>query len=793
MKFSESWLREHVNPDISCDALIAQLTMAGLEVDSVEPVANFEGVFVARIESLVPHPNADKLRVCQVSGGASGEIVQVVCGAPNARAGLMTAFAQVGATLPGGLNISQAKLRDVDSFGMLCGGDELGLNDDSSGLIELPDDAPVGQSLKEYFGLVDQMIEVDLTPNRGDCLSLQGLAREVGVLNKMMPVFVAVPAVAASSEQSFPVAITATSACSQYLGRVVSNVDVSQPSPTWLQEKLRRSGIRSIDAVVDVSNYVMLELGQPMHAFDLDTLSGGIDVRFATAAEKLVLLDGSAVDLKAETLLIADQNGPLAIAGIMGGEVSAVSAATKTIFLESAHFKPLALAGKAREYGLHTDASHRFERGVDTALPRVAMERATALLLEIVGGQAGPIVSAGDGATAVQAQITLRKSRLVQQLTLDIADDVIVDMLTRLGLSVSQLSEGEWLCGVPSWRFDMAIEADLIEEIARIYGYNNLPVATINMPLEIQPAAEITTALAEIRQLLVDRDYQEAITYSFVDPAVQDQVNPGVPGVVVANPISAEMAVMRTSLLPGLLGTIKYNLNRQQSRVRVFESGLRFTRDGKELVQTKMLAGAITGMRSHESWAAPAVEVDFYDIKGDVEATLKACQSLDSFVFAAAEHPALHPGQTLALLNRDGETFGYIGKLHPSVQQSLGLSQAVYVFELVLEEITEGQIPAFSEVSKYPAVRRDISLIVDKNISIAALLTSARSSAGAYLIDLKVFDVYEGKHLETNRKSIALGLTFQDKSRTLNDQEVNAAMNAVIKALEADHKANLRG
>ncbi len=793
MKFSESWLRELANPDLNCDALIAQLTMAGLEIDGVEAAANFAGVVVARIESVAAHPKADKLQVCQVNCG-SGALVQVVCGATNAREGLVTAFAQVGATLPGGMTIGQAKLRDVDSFGMLCGGDELGLNEDTDGIMELPADAPVGQTLNEFYGLDDQIIEVDLTPNRGDCLSIQGLAREVGVLNKLTPEFVQTSAAAVSSEQSVSIGISATSACSHYAGRVISAVDMSQPSPQWMQEKLRRSGIRSIDPVVDVGNYVMLELGQPMHAFDLDTLSGDIDVRFAEEGEKLVLLDGAEVELKNETLLIADKNGPLAIAGIMGGKDSGVSAATTSIFLESAHFMPLALAGKAREYGLHTDASHRFERGVDTQLPLVALERATALLLQIVGGQAGPVTSAGSAPQAgSEPTITLRKSRLVQQLTLELDDELVSDMLTRLGLGVTQPGADEWLCTVPSWRFDLAIEADLIEEVARIYGYNNLPVATINMPLEIQPTAEATSSLAEIRQLLVSRDYQEAITYSFVDPAMQSQVNPGVASVDVANPISADMAVMRTSLLTGLLNTVKYNLNRQQSRVRVFESGLRFVKEGGQLSQQKMLAGAITGTRTQEAWTDPASEVDFYDIKGDVEAVLEFCGTTAQVEFASAEHAALHPGQTLALLNRQGETFGHIGKLHPSLQQSLGLSQPVYVFELVLAEITQGEITAFDEISKYPAVRRDISLSLHRDVLIAELVATARASAGTYLIDLKVFDVYEGKHIETNRKSVAIGLTFQDKSRTLNDEDVNTAMDAVIKALENDHAANLRG
>ncbi len=793
MKFSESWLRELTNPNITTEKLIAQLTMAGLEVDGVEPAATFENVVVARIQSVAAHPKADKLKVCQVDCGGS-ESIQIVCGAPNAREGLVTAFAQVGAVLPGGINITEATLRDVASFGMLCGGDELALNDDASGIIELPDDAPLGLDLRDYLSLNDQIIEVDLTPNRGDCLSIQGLAREVGVLNQLTPDFVSIPTVDASIESELAIKLTAESACSRYVGRVIQGIDISQPSPLWMQEKLRRSGIRSIDAVVDVGNYVMLELGQPMHAFDFGALRGGIDVRFSQAAESLTLLDGTDVNLKAETLLVADQNGPLAIAGIMGGKSSAVSTETKSIFLEAAHFMPLALAGKAREYGLHTDSSHRFERGVDPQLPQVAIERATALLLDIVGGEAGPVVSVGNSSDQSPVVITLRKSRLEQQLNLTLDDALITDMLSRLGLGVKQNAEQSWICDVPSWRFDLSIEADLIEEVARIYGYDKLPVTTVNMSAEIQAAAEGSTALSDIRQVLISRDYQEAITYSFVDPELQNLITPDTLGIAVANPISADMSVMRTSLLPGLLSTTKFNLNRQQSRVRLFESGLRFVKDASgDLVQERMLAGVISGKRSAEAWTGSGDAVDFYDIKGDVEAVLAYCGVQESLVLKEGEYTAFQPGQTLVLENAKGDVVGHIGKLHPSVERALGLSQTAFAFEVVLSEITEGPIPAFSEVSKYPAVRRDISLSVSQQVAISTLLSAVKNCAGEFLVDLKIFDVYEGEHIEKGRKSIALGLTFQGKSRTLNDTEVDAAMDAVIKTLAVSHDANLRG
>jgi len=794
MKFSESWLREWVNPAIDSAELVAQLTMAGLEVDAVEPVApDFSGVVVGKVVSVAPHPNADKLRVCQVAGGPDGE-VQVVCGAPNAREGIKVPFATVGAMLPGDMKIRKAKLRDVESFGMLCGEDELGLGEDGSGLLELPSAAPVGADLRDYLQLNDQVIEVDLTPNRGDCLSIRGLARETGVLNSTAVAESACEPVAPAIDDKLSVELAAPTACPRYAGRVIRGVDVSAESPLWLQEKLRRSGLRSIDPVVDVTNYVMLELGQPMHAFDLPKLSGGIVVRMAEQGEKIALLDGSEVTLNSDTLLIADREKPLAMAGIMGGAESAVGPETRDIFLESAYFDPIAIAGRPRNYGLHTDSSHRFERGVDPQLQVGAIERATALLLDIVGGEPGPVIEAVDeNKLPSPAEVRLTRARLEQQLALKFDSAEIREMLVRLGLEILDEDDSGWTCRVPSWRFDLAMEVDLIEEVARIYGYNRLPTATVNASLPITSGDEKKRPLSLLRQQLTGRGYREAITYCFVDPEVQKYLTPGEEGVALANPIASDMAVMRTTLWSGLLPTVRHNLNRQQPRVRLFESGLRFVPHGDDLRQEAVIAGVVTGSRYPERWSNSRDAVDFFDIKADVEALLSQGGSIDQYRFVADDtNPALHPGQC-ARIEREGRPVGYVGQLHPRVHKALDLSQPVFLFELSLEDVLTGQLPAFEGISKFPEVRRDLALIVDRHVSAGALTDTVRQNAGSYLIDLKIFDVYQGKGVENNRKSVGLGLTFRDSSRTLNEEEINDAVLRVVAAMQEKYSASLRG
>ncbi|QXH79314.1 phenylalanine--tRNA ligase subunit beta [Pseudomonas salmasensis] len=791
MKFSEQWLRGWVSPQVNRDELVARLSMAGLEVDSVTPAAGvFSGVVVGEVLSTEQHPDADKLRVCQVSNGS--ETFQVVCGAPNVRPGLKIPFAMIGAELPGDFKIKKAKLRGVESNGMLCSQAELQVGEGNDGLMELPADAPVGQDIRVYLELEDASIEVDLTPNRGDCLSLAGLAREVGALYNApvtRPVVAAVPAV---HDEVRSIEVLAPNACPRYLGRVIRNVDLSKPTPLWMVERLRRADVRSIDAAVDITNYVMLELGQPLHAFDLAEINGGIRVRMAEEGEKLVLLDGQEVSLRADTLVIADHARALAIAGVMGGEHSGVSATTRDVFLESAFFDQIAIAGKARSYGLHTDASHRYERGVDWKLAREAMERATGLLLEITGGEAGPITeTVSEQYLPSIAPITLRAKSVEQMLGLVIEPAEIEQLLSALGLGISAGGEGQWQVAVPSHRFDISLEVDLIEELARLYGYNRLPVRYPQARLAPQPKAEARAHLPELRRLLVARGYQEAVTYSFIDPKQFELFNPGVEPLLLANPISNDMAAMRSSLWPGLVKALSHNLNRQQDRVRLFESGLRFVGQLDGLKQEPMLAGVVCGSRLPEGWAQGREVVDFFDVKADVEAVLGFAGALDAFTFVLGSHPALHPGQT-ARIEREGRLVGFVGAIHPELSKTLGLDRPVFVFELVLAEVASGKMPKFSELSRFPEVRRDLALIADREVAATAVLDVIRENAGEWLTDLRLFDVYQGKGIDPHRKSLAVGLTWQHPSRTLNDDEVNTTTQNILTSLEQRLNATLR-
>lgn len=797
MKFSEKWLRELVNPAISTQELVDQVTMAGLEVDEVEAAAkDFSGVIVGEILTAEQHPNADKLQVCTVTNGS--EVAQVVCGAPNARAGLKTAFATVGAVLPTPdgkeFKIKKAKLRQVESFGMLCAEDELGISDDHDGIMELPADAPVGTCIREYLNLDDKVIDVDLTPNRGDCLSISGLAREVGVLNKAPVTFVADNAIAATIDAIFPVELKDAADCPRYVGRVIRGINPQAETPLWMKQKLERSGVRSIDPVVDVTNYILLELGQPMHAFDLDKLSGDIVVRRAEQGEKLTLLDGQEIELNADTLAITDANGPVAMAGIMGGEPTSVTAETQNIFLESAFFNPISIAGRARSYGLHTDSSHRFERGVDWQLQSKAINRATELLLEIVGGEAGPAVETVDtDELPADRQVFLRHSKVNAMLAFEMPAAEIEEILTRLGLVVEQTStEGEWHVSVPSYRFDIAIEVDLIEELARVYGYNNLPVRTPTASMPIKANDETKVTIQNVRRALIARGYQEAITYSFIEAGLQKQFDDQYEGIALANPISAEMAVMRTTIWPGLVKALQYNQNRQQARVRLFESGQRFLpTSGDEIVQENVVAGLLAGARDPEGWNAGKDQVDFFDIKGDLESLLALGGAETEFSFVADRHVALHPGQT-ARIERNDEKVGFIGALHPNLVKELGLNGAVYLFEINQAALTQGKLPRYQEISKFPESRRDLALIVDEGVAFDSVRQLAEKEAGEFVKEVTLFDVYQGQGIEKGRKSLAVGLTWQHPSRTLNDEEINSATSAVVSALASEFGASLR-
>ncbi len=790
MKISTEWLREWVEVDESPAALADRLTMAGLEVDSVTPAAPFFAkVVVGEIVACEQHPNADKLRVCQVSTGA--ESVQVVCGAPNARVGLKAPFAQVGAELPGDLTIRKAKLRGVESFGMLCSARELGLSEDSNGLLELPADAPVGQSLRDYLRLDDHVIEVDLTPNRSDCLGMVGIAREVGALSRRPVKPLPAVEVAETVADRIPVSLEAPAVCPRYVGRVIRNVNIKAETPIWMRERLRRAGVRSLGVVVDVTNYVMLELGQPMHAFDLGKIDGGIVVRMARDGETLSLLNGETVELRADTLVIADNSRALALAGIMGGEESAVGDDSRDIFLESAFFAPTGIAGRARQYGLHTESSHRFERGVDPNIQRYALDRATQLILELAGGEAGPAVEAAAEAELPRpVAVRLRQSRVQQMLGIDIPADEVVDILRRLGLAVTE-RDGGWDVVVPTYRFDLALEVDLIEELARVWGYHRVPVRRAAASLAMAPQAERRLSLRRLRSALVDRGYQEAITYSFVAPALQEALDPEQQPIALANPISADLAVMRTSLWPGLVQAVLHNQKRQRQRVRLFESGLRFRGGLDALVQERVIAGVATGSRLPEQWAAADEPVDFFDVKGDVEALLALTGEADAFRFEAAAHPALHPGQSAAIY-RGERLVGWLGALHPEVQKRLDLAGATYVFELALEPLTQAKLPAFEALSRFPSIRRDLAVIVRDDTPAAAVLAVARSAAGELLRQAFVFDVYRGQGVEPGFKSLAIGLILQDSSRTLTDADVDEVIARVVVRLGQELGAVLR-
>jgi phenylalanyl-tRNA synthetase beta chain len=793
MIFSEQWLREWVNPKLETQQLIDELTMAGLEVDGSNAVAhNFSGIVVGLVESIKPHPDGDKLSLCKVSDGA--EYFQVVCGAPNVRVGLKVPFATLGAEIHRDdekpFKIKKVKLRGIESNGMLCSADELGLTEISDGLLELPDDAPVGENVRSYLNLDDTSIELDLTPNRGDCLGMIGLAREVGVLARKKVVVPEVDAVVSTLTDEFSVNIIAKDECPRYLGRVIRHINPNAESPLWMQEKLRRSGLRSIDPVVDVTNFVLMELGQPMHAFDLSKLEGNIEVRLADKNEKLTLLDGKEVGLTPDTLVIADKNKVVAMAGVIGGLDTAVTDKTEDVFLECAFFAPLAIAGKARSYGMHTDASHRYERGVDYELQQRAMERGTQLLLEIAGGESGPITEA-IGNLPAALTINLKYRSISRLLGMQIEQREVRDILTRLGFKLLAENPDSLTVEVPSFRFDVSLEADLIEELARIVGYNNLPKTAGMASQRLKSRPEAETSIGRIREYLVTLGYQEVVTYSFIDPAMAELVCPGDDLIPLQNPISADMSVMRSSILPGLLSTLKYNENRQQERMRLFESGLVFTRRDGEIEQKAKIAGLIYGLRSPVNWNNNKELSDFYDVKGHIESLLSLSRGNSAYSFSAVSHGCFHTGQCAAV-EQNGQLIGHIGSLHPTIQRNLGINSETYLFELDLDAIRTRDLPVASALSKFPEVSRDLAIVIDDEVSAAAVINNVRDNAGEYLTNLRIFDVYQGDAVKKGKKSIALGLTWQHPSRTLSDDDIGSIISNCVKELEDKFNANLR-
>ncbi|WP_027149258.1 phenylalanine--tRNA ligase subunit beta [Methylobacter tundripaludum] len=790
MQISEAWLREYVNPAITTEQLVEQLTMAGLEVDSVTPAAAvFSGVVVGEVLAMEQHPDADRLRVCQVAVGEA-EPLQIVCGASNVRVGLRIPAALIGAVLPGDFKIKRSKLRGVESFGMLCSEKELGLAADANGLMELAADAPVGVDIRDYLSLNDNIIEVDLTPNRADCLSVEGIAREVAVLNKMDWSATQVETAAVSYSDTLTISVAATDACPRYLGRLIKGVNPKAETPLWMQERLRRSGVRSLSAVVDVTNYVLIELGQPLHAFDAAKLTGGINVRYAQTDESVALLNGQTIKLDNETLVIADDKQALALAGVMGGSESAVSDDTQDVFLECAFFTPLSIAGKARNYGLHTDSSHRFERGVDPTLQERAIERATQLIIDIAGGSVGAITDVTTASTLPQrTAVLLRKQRLEKTLGIALADEQVVDIFQRLGMSVQTQPDG-WSVTPPGCRFDIAIEADLIEEIARIVGYNNLPNSSLLMRSELGKATEAVLDLDRAKDLLVDLGYQEAITYSFVDEEIQQAVAPDDDVVRLKNPISSDLSVMRTTLWCGLLKAALHNTNRQQNRVRFFETGLRFVNKDDNMQQQKMLSGLALGSAYSEQWGIATRKVDFFDVKADVQALFSLTGA--DMQFVPAKHPALHPGQTAEILSQQGDKIGWLGMLHPTLEKQLGFDTQVFLFELDQDLLLNKQIPKFRPLSKYPSVRRDIALIVKEEVAVSEIINCIKGCAEQTLQDIVVFDIYRGKGVEEGSKSVALSLVIQDFSQTLTDSGIDAIFSGLLETLTTKISAKLR-
>jgi phenylalanyl-tRNA synthetase beta chain len=791
MRVSEQWLREWVNPAISSAELAAQLTMAGLEVDSIEPAAPpFSGVVVGRVVELTPHPDADRLQVATVDVGQR-ETLSIVCGAPNVRVEMCAPVALLGAVLPGGVEILASERRGVASQGMLCSARELGLTDSSEGLLALPADSSPGEDVRQLLKLDDQLIELDLTPNRGDCLGMAGVAREVGVLNRSEVNFVATDPVEPELDATFPVTLGDPAGCPRYVGRVIRQVDPGAETPLWMRERLRRAGLRPLSPLVDVTNYVMLELGQPLHAFDLHRLSGGIEVRRARPGETLELLNGNRVELDPDTLLITDHNGPLAIAGIMGGVASAVAEQTCAVFLESAFFAPAVIAGRARRYGLYTDSSQRFERGVDPQLQVRAIERATRLLLDIAGGHPGPVIEVVSSVhLPAEAAIRLRPERIRRLLGLDLEADQVSEILTRLGMAVAD--EGDhWLVVPPSFRFDISIEADLIEELGRIYGYSRLPSRNPQLRLGFNPQPEAQVSLNRVRETLVQRGYQEAITYSFVDPVFQAALDLEREPMVLANPISEDLAVMRTTLWPGLVKALAYNQKRQQSRVRLFETGLNFVPQGDAVNQELHIGGVVSGEALPEQWGEPRRAVDFFDLKADVEALLALTGQAEAFAFVAAQQPALHSGQT-ARIERDGVRVGWIGALHPALERKLGLEGRVFVFELRVAAIRTVRLPQFAELSRFPTSRRDIAIVVDEAVTVQTVEHCIRTQGTTLLREIRLFDIYRGKNLPEGRKSMAFGLILQDFSRNLTDRTVDETIAKIITGLEQQLGATLR-
>lgn len=783
MQFSENWLRQYVNTSLTTEQLSHALTMSGLEVEGLEPVgATFTKVVIAQILSAEKHPDADRLQVCKVDVGEA-EPLQIVCGASNARAGLKAPCALVGAALPG-IAIKEAKVRGVPSFGMMCSEKELGLAAESTGLLELPADAVVGQDIREYFDLDDQLFTLKLTPNRSDCLSLVGIAREVSALTGAPLDLPKVEAVLSTSQANKTVNVQATNECPRYAGRMIQGVNAQAKTPDWLVRCIERSGVRSISAIVDITNYVLLEMGQPLHAFDANKLQGDIAVRLAKADESITLLNQQEIKLHPDMVVIADNSGAIAFAGVMGGASTSVSDDTTDIFLESAFFTPDAIAGKARRFGLSTDSSYRFERGVDYGNTLNALARATTLILEICGGQAGPVTEV-ISALPIRKPVALRLAKLVSVLGISLDESVVVGLLNQLGFAY-QVQAGVFTVTPPSYRFDIEIEEDLIEEIARLHGYDNIPAIAPHADLMMLPNSEKTLNRAILRDALSANGYQEVVNYSFVDASWETDLLGNQDAITLKNPIASNMSVMRSGLWGGLLDTLVYNLNRKQERVRIFEIGASYLKNGAEFTETTRISGLAYGDVMPEQWADAARSIDFYDVKADVDVLTNGHAQ-----YVAATHPALHPGQSAQVI-LDGKVIGFIGKLHPKWQQHYQLPRNAILFELDVLPLLQSQVAKYQEIAKFPPARRDLAVLVDDALSVQAILSTMQQAKIEYVTEIALFDVYRGKGIAENKKSLAFLVLMQDTQKTLTDTEADTIMAQLLALIAQEHGAELR-
>ena len=789
MKISENWLREWVNPKISTEELVEQLTMLGLEVDDVLPAAgDFTKVVIAEVVAMEKHPDADKLNVCQVNAG-TGENLQIVCGAPNARVGLKAPLAMIGAVLPGNFKIKKSKLRGLESYGMLCSNVELGLSEDHSGLLELPKDAPIGEDIRSYFDLNDTIIDIDLTPNRADCFCLKGIAIDVACLNEIDINQPVIKTIESNIRDTIAVSLQAEKQCPRYISRVINNIDNSKQTPIWLQEKLRRSGIRAIHPVVDVTNYVMLEQGQPMHGFDKSAIDGSINVKMANKGDKFTLLDGKEVTLDESYLMIADDNNYLAIAGVMGGLESGVTENTTNIVLESAYFDPATIMGKSRDLGIHTESALRYERGVDPLLQEKAMQRATQLILEICGGEVGPLNEAkSETFIPSLVEITLTNEKLTRVLGFDVPVKQVTAILKGLAMQVTE-EDNKWLVTAPSSRFDMEIEEDLIEEVVRLVGYDKMPSSNLYGESIIMQLPEEIVSTNLIKTQLTTIGYQEAINYSFVSAKQLDSYNLSDNSIPLKNPLTEEFAVMRTSLLPGMMETVKYNLRRQNESVKLFETGYVFSKD-ENINQEDKLIAICTGKRHAEHWGLGKEAIDYFDCKGDLEVLLDNCKI--DYSFAQSKLDFLHPGRQASVV-LGTETIGWIGQIHPEICRRIGVKKEVYAYELYIKTIKETVLPVFKDVSKYPSVRRDLALIVNDGVLSQQICEIASSELGNSLVETLIFDEYQGENIGTGKRSLAIGLILQQQNATFEDKEVDKLITKMVSSLKENLNVEIRG